>query len=338
MEGYRVDDPPTATFRDITTLPKAQPHLHLTGAMRPATLHELAAKYQVPVPPPWDHTRTQEWAAFQGRYDAAREVIRSPADVARVVSEAAEDEAAGGCGWMEIQVDPTSYAPALGGMEAAVEAVLSAAAAAPIPIGVIIASSWARPGDHAERLARLAAKYAESRVVGFGISNDERLGRIGDFVPAFHLAAESGLVITPHSGFFTGPDHVRSCVELLHASRIGHGTSAAVDPSVLDLLAERRVALEICPTSYPPLGVHHLSDIPLRVLLDAGVPVTIGSDDPLIFDIGLAGQYALCRDVLGLDDAQLATLARHSIASSAAPDEIKRALTKGVDDWEAPLT
>jgi len=144
------------TSRDISALPKAQSHLHLTGAMRPATLRELAERYGVPVPAVWDHSRAHDWSAFQGRYDAARAVLRSPADVARVVFEAAEDDAADGCGWLEIQVDPTSYAPMLGGLRATVEAVLSAAAAAPIPTGVIIASSWAGPGAHAETLARLA--------------------------------------------------------------------------------------------------------------------------------------------------------------------------------------
>ncbi|NED99378.1 adenosine deaminase [Phytoactinopolyspora halotolerans] len=328
-----MDNVAATSFGDIRALPKAQSHLHLTGAMRPGTLRELATRYGVPVPPAWDHTRVQEWAAFQGRYDAAREVIRTPTDVARVISEAAEDDAADGCGWMEIQVDPTSYAPAFGGMEAVVEAVLSAAAASPVPTGVIIASSWARSGDHAEALARLAVRYAGSGVVGFGLSNDERLGDVVDYVPAFRLAADAGLLLTPHSGFYTGAGHVRDCVDLLKATRIGHGTAAVTEPSVLALLAERQVAMEICPTSYAPLGVHEPSDVPVRTVLDAGIPVTIGSDDPLVFGAGLAEQYALCRDVLGLDDALLAVLARHSIASSAAPDEIKRVLTAGVDAW-----
>ncbi len=122
-------------------------------------------------------------------------------------------------------------------------------------------------------------------------------------------------------------------MDLLGATRIGHGTSAVTDQSVLALLAERQVALEICPTSYPPLGVHKPSDIPVRAVIDAGIPVTLGSDDPLVFGAGLAEQYVLCRDVLSLDDAWLAALARHSIVSSAAPAETKRALMDGVDAW-----
>ncbi|WP_211239833.1 adenosine deaminase family protein [Jiangella gansuensis] len=200
---------------------------------------------------------------------------------------------------------------------------------------MVVASSWARPGSHASRLARLAARYAGDGVVGFGLSNDERRGRVADFAPAFRIAAEHGLVRTPHAGFFTGAGHVRECVEVLGATRIGHGTSAVADPAVLELLADRQVALEVCPTSYPPFGVHPLAGVPVGAVLAAGVPVTIGSDDPLLFGVGLAGQYALCRDLLGLSNTELAALARCGIAASGAPGDVKRRLLAGVDAWSA---
>jgi adenosine deaminase len=319
--------------RDLRNLPKAHLHLHLTGSMRPATLRELAARHGVEVPPPVPAGAARSWAAFQAHYDAARAAIRGPADVARVVAEAAEDDAADGCGWLEIQVDPTAYAPAMGGLRAALDAVLAATAAAPIPVGVVVASSWARPATHAEELARLAAAAAGDGVVGFGLSNDERLGRPADFAPAARIARDAGLLVTPHAGFWTGADHVRACVELLGAGRIGHGTAAARDPGVLALLAARRVALEVCPTSYPPFGVHELAAVPVTALLDAGVPVALGSDDPLLFGTGLAGQYALCREVLGLGDDRLAELARHAIRAAAAPAAVRTALLGGVAAW-----
>jgi adenosine deaminase len=318
--------------RDLATLPKAHLHLHLTGAMRPATLRELAEGYGLPVPD-HDGRRLREWAQFQTRYDAARAVIRTPDDVRRVVVEAATDDASDGCGWLEIQVDPTAYAPTFGGLPEALEAVLAAAANAPIPTGVIVASSWARSPEHAERLARLAATYAGAGVVGFGLSNDERRGRVADFGPAFRIAADAGLVGTPHSGFYTPAAHVRDCVELLGAGRIGHGTAAATDPVTMDLLAERQVALEICPTSYPPLGVHRLDEIPVGGLLAAGVPVALASDDPLLFGVGLAGQYAIGREALALTDAQLAGIAAAGIRASAAPAPVKQRLLAGVEAW-----
>ncbi|MGH4018358.1 MAG: adenosine deaminase [Pseudonocardiaceae bacterium] len=320
-------------MRDLRALPKAHLHLHLTGAMRPSTLLELAGRTGMAVPPPLPAGVAGSWADFQARYDAARSVIRTSADIVRVVTEAAADDAADGCGWLEIQLDPTSYAPVLGDARAAVQAVLAAAAQACIPTGVVVASSWARSGDHAQRLARLAGEYAGDGVVGFGLSNDERLGQVAEFEPAFRVAAEAGLLAVPHSGFFTGADHVRDCVELLGARRIGHGTSAAADPDVLGLLVQRGVGLEVCPTSYPPLGVHELSEVPVPALLDAGVAVALAADDPLLFGTGLAGQYEICRDVFGLSDQQLAALAGHSIRCSAAPPQLRDELMRGVRDW-----
>lgn len=323
--------------RDLRELPKTQLHLHLTGAMRPATLAELAGRHGITVPPPLP-TTAGTWADFQDRYDASRAALRTPADISRVIAEAAADDAADGCRWLEIQVDPTSYAPVFGGLEPVLEAVLAGAAAAPIPVGVIVASSWTRSPSHASTLARLAARYAADGVVGFGLSNDERGGVVAEFVPAFQVARDAGLLGAPHSGFYTPAAHVRECVELLGASRIGHGTSAAADPLVVDVLAARGVALEICPTSYPPFGVHELSTIPLKIFLAAGVPVALSTDDPLLFGVGLTGQYEICRAALGLTDEELATLAAGSIQASAAPADLKAQLLSEVAAWLTPVS
>jgi adenosine deaminase len=318
-------------MRDLRRLPKANLHLHLTGAMRPATLTELAARHGVAVPPPMAPDLVHGWAAFQERYDAARAAIRDADDVARIVTEAAADDAADGGGWLEIQVDPTAYADRLGGLAGAVEAVLAGATRAPIPVGVIVACSWGASPAHAMTLACVAARYAGQGVVGFGISNDERLGHVADFAPACRAAVEAGLLVAPHAGFYEPAAHVRECVNLLSARRIGHGVTASACPRTLESLALGGVALEVCPASYPPFGV--VADLP--ALLAAGVPVALGTDDPLLFGVGLAGQYAIARDALDLADADLAAIAGHSIAASAAPDAVKAALVAGVDAWLA---
>ncbi|MFB9237952.1 adenosine deaminase [Plantactinospora siamensis] len=317
-------------MRDLRALPKANLHLHLTGAMRPATLAELAARAGLPVPRPLPPDVVHDWSAFQTRYDAARAVLRTAADIARVVAEAVADDLADGAGWVELQVDPASYADRLGSAEAVVEAALAGAAGR---AGLVLSASWAGPPEQALRVARLAARYADSGVVGFGLSNDERRGRVTDFVPAARLAAEAGLRCVPHAGFYAAAWHVRDCVRLLGAVRIGHGLTAARDPATLDLLARRRVALEVCPTSYPPLGVGTVAGLPLRALLAAGVPVALGTDDPLLFGAGLADQYALVRRRLALTDAELATLAGHSIEASSAPPERRAALRAEVVRW-----
>jgi adenosine deaminase len=327
-----VDD--TGTFdvmRELRTLPKANLHLHLTGAMRPATLASLAGRYGLPVPPATLTGTGHGWEAFQGRYDAARSAIRSADDIARVVAEAVEDNAADGCGWLELQVDPTGYAGLFGGLEPVIEAVLGALSSRG---GLVVASSWTRSGDHAVRLARLAARYAGSGVVGFGLSNDERGAPVAGYAPAFRIAAEAGLIGAPHAGFYEPAWHVRDCVTLLGARRIGHGLTATVDTSVLDLLATRSVALEICPTSYPPFGVTaDLAAVPVRALLAHGVPVALGTDDPLLFGAGLADQYAIARDRLGCTDTELAALAAHSVTASAAPPAVKESMLAGIRAW-----
>jgi adenosine deaminase len=316
-------------MRDIRRLPKANLHLHLTGALRPATLAELAARAGLPLPPPLAGDVAHGWEAFQERYDAARAAVRTHEDVGRVVAEAIADDEADGGAWVEIQTDPTSYAHRLGGEEAVVETVLAAAAGR---AGIVLAASWAAPPQTALRVARLAARYADRGVVGFGLSNDERRGRVADFVAAFRVVAEAGLLAVPHAGFYEAAWHVRDCVELLGAARIGHGLTAAADPGMVRMLAERGVTLEVCPTSYPPLGVGELADLPLRALLAAGVPVALGTDNPLLFGAGLAEQYEIARR-LGLSDHELAALAQHSITSSAAPVTLKEEMLSGVRAW-----
>jgi adenosine deaminase len=323
---------PTGSGRDLRRLPKANLHLHLTGSMRPATLVELADRHGLPLPEPLPDGTVSDWSAFQDRYDLARAVLRTADDLRRVVAEAAEDTAADGGTWLEIQVDPTTYAARLGGLEPVVEAVLAGAAGG--RTGVILAASWGGSPEQALRVARLAARYADRGVVGFGLSGDERQGRIADVVPAARVAARAGLLVVPHSGFYTPARHVRDCVTRLGAHRIGHGLAAAGDPATLDLLAGRAVTLEVCPSSYPPLGITaDLAATPLRTLLAAGVPVALGTDDPLLFGAGLLDQYTLARDVLGCTDTELATLATHSVEASAAPPALRARMRTGVAEW-----
>jgi adenosine deaminase len=185
-----------------------------------------------------------------------------------------------------------------------------------------------------EALARVAASFAGHGVVGFGLSEDDRRGRPADVAEAFAIARRAGLVAAPHSGYYAGPDHVRACVDELAARRIGHGIASLRDPSLLDRLARDGVTLEFCPTSYPPLGVvASLADVPLRELFAAGVPVALAADDPLLFGVGLLGQYRIARDVLGFDDGQLAELARQSVRASTADPADQAGWLSTIDAW-----
>jgi adenosine deaminase len=332
--------------RDLTLLPKAHLHLHFTGSMRPSTLLELADKYGVRLPdaltagepPKLRATDERGWFRFQRLYDAARSCLREPDDIRRLVREAAEEDVRDGSGWLEIQVDPTSYAPLLGGMIPAVEIILDAVEAASrdtgLGIRVLIAANRMKHPLDARTLARLAVRYADRGVVGFGLSNDERRGMARDFDRAFAIARDGGLLAAPHGGELTGPASVRDCLDDLHASRIGHGVRAAEDPRLLKRLADRQVTCEVCPASNVALGVYERpEDVPLRTLFEAGVPMALGADDPLLFGSRLAAQYEIARRHHGFTDAELAELARQSVRGSAAPDDVQAKLLSGIDHW-----
>ncbi|MGV9939896.1 adenosine deaminase [Streptomyces sp. NPDC003401] len=338
--------------RDVSELPKAHLHLHFTGSMRPGTVLELADKYGVRLPetlsealtsgepPRLRATDERGWFRFQRLYDAARSCIREPEDIRRLVREAAEEDVKDGSGWLEIQVDPTSYAPRLGGLIPTLEVILDAVESASRETGlgmrVLVAANRMKHPLDARTLARLAVRYADRGVVGFGLSNDERRGMARDFDRAFAIAREGGLLSAPHGGELAGPSSVRDCLDDLHATRIGHGVRAADDPRLMRRLAERGVTCEVCPASNVALGVYDKpEDVPLRTLYEAGVPLALGADDPLLFGSRLADQYELARRHHAFTDEELAELARHSIQGSAAPKEVQKKLLEGVDDWLA---
>jgi adenosine deaminase len=127
---------------------------------------------------------------------------------------------------------------------------------------------------------------------------------------------------------------VRSCLDDLHAHRIGHGVSAAADRELTKRLAASGITLEVCPTSNVALGVAaRPGDVPLRTLLDDGVPVALGADDPLLFGSRLNAQYEIARHVHGMNDAEIAALARMSVRGSAAPPATAARLLAGIDAW-----
>ncbi|MBO3747205.1 adenosine deaminase [Streptosporangiaceae bacterium NEAU-GS5] len=334
--------------RALDTLPKAHLHLHFTGSMRHGTLIELAAEQGIHLPdalvedwpPKLRATDERGWFRFQRLYDIARSVLRRPEDVYRLLREAAEDEHAEGSRWLEIQVDPSGYASRFGGLTPTLELFLDAAdqaaESASIGMAVIVAANRTRHPLDAKTLARLAIQFMDQGVVGFGLSNDERRGRARDFDGAFRIAKRAGLLAVPHGGELGGPGSVAECVDDLDADRIGHGVRSAESERLMDRLADRQITCEICPTSNVGLGVaEHPEDVPVRRLFEAGVPIALGADDPLLFGARLLPQYELAREVYGFSDAEVAELARQSIRASAAPESLQKALSAEIDAWLA---
>ncbi|AOZ72203.1 adenosine deaminase [Boudabousia tangfeifanii] len=333
--------------RDLSKLPKAHLHLHFTGSLRPQSLTDLAQAKQIRLPANLlDHhplrlpADRRGWFRFQRAYDAARALVRDEETMRRIVKEAAEDDAAEGSKRLEIQVDPTSYAPFVGGITPALEIILDeakqASARTGVEVAVIVAASRMQHPLNARTLARLARQYAGDQpgeVVGFGLSNDERNGNALDWEPAFRLARQAGLAALPHGGELRGPNGVKDVMKHLGPIRLGHGIRATEDPRLLEELVARDVAFEVCPASNVSLGVFSdAKQVPLRQLYDSDALISLNADDPLLFRSRLVDQYETARE-LGFSDEELAEIARRSIKSSLASDTSKRQWLAEVDQW-----
>jgi adenosine deaminase len=327
-------------MRDLRALPKAHLHLHLEGAMRPATLIDLATQHGLPEP---SIVGDGDFATFLQLYRAACQVLRTPDDLVRLVREVAEDAAEAGAVWVE----PSEWlAPGqaerfgLHNEEALLEVLVDAAQRAErdtgVGVGVMLAANRERPLEEAVSLAQLAARWAGRGVVTFGVAGDEVAGRPELFAPAFDITRAAGLISAPHGGELVGPHSVQGALEALGAQRIQHGVRAIEDPRLVERLASSGVCLDVCPTSNVQLRVvSRLEEHPLPALLAAGVSASLNSDDPLFFGSGLLQEYELARTAFGLDDATLASIAASSIRASGAPQGTKARALADIDRWLA---
>ncbi|WIM08303.1 adenosine deaminase [Trueperella bernardiae] len=334
-------------MRDLKTLPKAHLHLHFTGSMRVSTLIDLAREQGVRLPANLTDTQAMQvpanergWFRFQRAYDAARKVVRSEGAMRRIVREAAADDAAEGSRRLELQIDPTSYAPFVGGITPALEIVLDEAQVVSretgVEVAIIVAASRIKHPLDARTLARLAAKHAgdgPGQVIGFGLSNDERRGDTSQWATAFNIARNAGLASVPHAGELLGPDHIRQVLDYLRPTRLGHGVRTAEDTDLLARIVGAGIALEVCPASNISLGVYSdPENVPLRVLYNSGAQIALSADDPLLFLSRLTDQYQIARDQ-GFSDADLARFARDSITASMARIDSKQKWLAEVEEW-----
>ena len=224
--------------------------------MRPATVIDLAHRHGIHLPdaltsgqpPELRATDEKGWFRFQRLYDIARSCVRTEDDVRRLVLEAAQDDARDGSRWLEIQVDPTSYAVHLGGLTPTLELVLdavqggerarpaSASRWSSRPAGSGTRWTPARwPGWPSSTPATGSARWSAS-----GSATTSAAGRTEDFAGAFRIARNAGLASVPHSGELLGPDHVQVTLDALAPDRIGHGVRSVEDPRVLEQVVRAR--------------------------------------------------------------------------------------------------
>jgi adenosine deaminase len=325
-----------ATTRDLALLPKAHLHLHLEGSARPATIRELAQRDGVALT---DLMAFSTLTEFVECYEVAVSTIALAADLERICYELLVDEAAQGVRWCEPMVTPQFYEHTVGSLDEVWAVMRSgfdrAVAETGIAYGVIVGHVRTEPVRLAERMAAWAADHAGAGVVGFGIAGDEQLVGPAAFTRSCTIAAEAGLLIVPHAGETVGVESVTGALAL-GADRLAHGVRSVEDADVLARLAGEGITCDVCPTSNLKLSVvDDLADHPLPRMLDAGVPVTLGSDDQLFFGSQVAAEYEVARSTWGLSDDELAAIARTSARASGAPNGVRAEIAGGITAWLA---
>lgn len=320
--------------RDLRTLPKAHLHLHLEAAMRPATMRTLAAAHGLTIP----SLDFSTFSDFIVLYQVATDVLRTPDDLRRLVTEMADDARHDGAVWLEYFVYPPLWRGRLGSDLDALDLVIDLAREASEATGVgmaaIVTADRTEDPDIAIRWAEAAVTRAERGVVGFGLANDEARFGPEPFEKAFAIAKQGGLLSVPHAGELAGPESVRATIDTLQPDRIGHGVRAVEDPSVVSRLADERITCDVAPTSNLTLGLYpSMREHAIDALIGAGVPVTINADDPLLFGPGLLDEYTAVRDAFRYDDATMAAIARTSITTSGAPERVKTGALAEIESW-----
>jgi aminodeoxyfutalosine deaminase len=328
----------------IAGLPKAELHVHQVGSASPRIVAELAARHPGVVPA--DPEKLREYFAFRDFdhfvevYLSVVDLIRTAEDVRMLTYEVAREMAGQQLRYAELTCTP--YTSVIRGIpvESYTEAIEDARVAAERDFGLVLRWIYDIPGESglpaADATLEYALQHPPDALIGFGLGGPEIGVPRPQFQPHFDAARAAGLRSVPHAGETTGPQTVWDAIRLLGADRIGHGTSSASDPELLAHLARHGIPLEVCPTSnLATRAVESIDVHPLRIFVEAGVPVTINSDDPPMFGTDLNAEYAVAAQLLDLDETGVAGLAQAAVAASFAPAEVKAAILAEIEAYVA---
>jgi adenosine deaminase len=319
-------------------IPKAELHVHLEGTAPPDLIRRLAERNWLPVPDGVfdtpDRFAYTDFLDFLRTYDRAASVIRTGDDYRDVAYEYLASCALDGAIYVELIASPDHAALVGLAQEEHVDGIVRGIDEARRDHGIesrILFTAIRNLGvEQAIQVARYAAARPHAYVVGFQMSGDEENFPAGDFSQAYEIASEAGLGCSVHAGEWAGPESVRAALEL-PVTRIGHGVRSIEDPALVEELAERGVVLECCPTSNVVLGLYpSYEDHPLPRLMDAGVPITLGSDDPPYFGASIGGEYAVCQERYGFDDERLRGITRTAVEAAFCEESLKPSLMRRV--------
>jgi adenosine deaminase len=319
-------------------IPKAELHVHLEGTAPPDLVRRLAERHGMPVPDglfdgPHRFAYT-DFLDFLRVYDLAASVIRAGDDYRDVTYEYLASCARDGAIYVELTASP-DHAALVGldddeHLDGIARGIDDARRDFGIEARVLISAVRNFGVAQAVRVARYAAQRPHPYVVGFSMAGDEENFPAGDYAEVFDIAASAGLGCTVHAGEWAGADSVRAGMQL-PVTRIGHGVRAIEDPAVVEELAERGLVLECCPTSNVVLGAFDSYEAhPLPRLREAGVKVTLGSDDPPYFGASIGGEYEVCSERWGFDDEDLRAITRTAVEAAFCEETLKETLIRNV--------
>jgi adenosine deaminase len=321
-------------------LPLAELHVHLEGTAPPELIRRLAARNGISVPEGVfasdDRFAWVDFLDFLRTYDRAATVIRTAEDYRDVTYEYLTSCARDGAVYVELIASP-DHAASVGLPDAEhfggiAQGIDDARADTGIEARILVAAIRNFGVPAAEEIARRLAEDRHEYVVGFNLAGDEAGYPPAQFARAYEIAAGAGLGCTVHAGEHAGAESVREALTL-PVTRMSHGVRAIEDPALVEELAERDIVLEACPTSNVATGVFAgYESHPLRELYEAGVKLTLGSDDPPYFGASIAGEYAVARERLGMEEGDLRTITRTAVEASFADDAVKSALLKRITD------
>nr|WP_308699223.1 adenosine deaminase [Streptomyces clavuligerus] len=297
---------------------------------------------QVPTDPEAlaDYFTFTDFAHFIKVFLSVMDLIRTPEDVRLLTFEVARDMARQNIRYAELTVTPFSSTRRGIDERAFMDAIEDARKAAEAELGVVLRWCFDIPGEagleSAEETTRLALDLRPEGLVSFGLGGPEIGVPRPQFKPYFDRAIAAGLHSVPHAGETTGPQTIWDALTELRAERIGHGTSATQDPALLAHLAERRIPLEVCPTSnIATRAVTDLDRHPIKEMVAAGVLVTINSDDPPMFGTDLNTEYGVAARLLDLDERGIADLAKNAVDVSFLDPAGKARINAEIDAYTA---
>ena len=329
----------------LRALPKAELHVHLDGSLRPETMIALAAEQRVELPST-DPEALRRWMVvddarnledYLARFEHTIALLQTPAAIARVAREMVEDAAADGLQYLEVR-----YCPRLstrGGLSmdeviaAEWDGLQQGMAATGVVARIINCALRHEDPEVSVAIAEHSVRMRSHGVVGFDLAGGEAGRPPEHHREAFDLAARGGLGITVHAGEAAGWQSIFEAIHSCHATRIGHGTRLFEDPALQDYVRDRRILIEVNLTSN--VQTHAVADAashPLRRYLDAGLAVTLCTDNWLMSGVTLSGEYLLAERALAVTRAERDAMLLAAFEHSFLPWPERRALLARASD------